>query len=119
LSLKLKVSGVAAYSAGQIAFDNGDAETIETLVYRQPTLNHYHCLYLKNNRLVGAVLYGDVNDGSFYSQLITDNVDISAIKDHLIFGSAYCDLDARAMSNVSTDSTSDDVDMTELVEEAS
>ncbi|MGE6571427.1 NAD(P)/FAD-dependent oxidoreductase [Psychrobacter namhaensis] len=119
LSLKLKVSGVAAYSAGQIAFDDGDAETIETLVYRQPTLNHYHCLYLKNNRLVGAVLYGDVNDGSFYSQLITDNVDVSGIKDHLIFGSAYCDLDVLAMSNVSTDSTSDDVDMTELVEEAS
>ena len=102
LSLKLKVSGVSAFSAGQIAFDNSEANSIETLVYRQPTLNHYHCLYLKNNRVVGAVLYGDVSDGHFYSQLIIDKVDITSIKDTLIFGEAYCDLEpieVHAMSN--------------------
>lgn len=125
LSLKLKVSGVAAFSAGQIAFNDGDAEIIETLVYRQPTLNHYHCLYLKDNRVVGAVLYGDVNDGSFYSQLITDNVDISPIKGDLIFGSAYCDLeeltinDTTTENDTTTDRTSNEVDVTELVEEVS
>lgn len=119
LSLKLKVSGVAAFSAGQIAFDEGDAETIETLVYRQPTLNHYHCLYLRDNKIVGAVLYGDVNDGSFYSQLITDNVDISPIKEDLIFGSAYCDLDELVMSDTTTDGISHEVELSELMEEVS
>lgn len=113
LSLKLKVSGVAAFSAGQIAFDDSDVENIETLVYRQPTLNHYHCLYLRDNKVVGAVLYGEVNDGSFYSQLIMDDVDITPIKEALIFGEAYCDLDTLDQSNMANCTTSD------LVEEAS
>lgn len=113
LSLKLKVSGVAAFSAGQIAFDDSDVEDIETLVYRQPTLNHYHCLYLKDNKVVGAVLYGEVNDGSFYSQLIMDDVDITPIKEALIFGEAYCDLDTLNPNNMANSTTSD------LVEEAS
>lgn len=119
LSLKLKVSGVSAFSAGQIAFEDDDAEAIETLIYRQPTLNHYHCLYLKNNRVIGAVLYGDVNDGSFYSQLITDNVDISLIKEDLIFGSAYCDLDKLNLNDRAVDGTNNVLAMTELVEEVS
>ena len=76
---------------------------IETLVYRQPVLNHYHCLYLKHNKLVGAVLYGDVDDGSFYSQLITDNTDITGIKETLIFGEAYCDLEILNTSDTPND----------------
>ncbi len=92
LSLKLKVSGVSAFSAGQIVFDDSETANIETLVYRQSQLNHYHCLYLKGNKLVGAVLYGEINDGRFYSQLIADNLDITPIKETLIFGEAYCDL---------------------------
>lgn len=102
LSLKLKVSGMSAFSAGKIAFDDAAAETIETLVYRQPALNHYHCLYLKENKLIGAVLYGDTSDGSFYSQLIIDNVDITPIKDTLIFGEAYCHLDEITLNNSPT-----------------
>ncbi|QOD14018.1 NAD(P)/FAD-dependent oxidoreductase [Psychrobacter sp. 28M-43] len=102
LSLKLKVSGMSAFSAGQIAFDDDAADSIETLVYRQPELNHYHCLYLKENKLIGAVLYGDTSDGSFYSQLIIDNVDITSIKDTLIFGEAYCHLDEIMPSNSPT-----------------
>lgn len=113
LSLKLKVSGIAAFSAGQIAFDDSDAENIETLVYRQPTLNHYHCLYLKDNKVVGAVLYGEVNDGSFYSQLIMDDVDITPIKEALIFGEAYGDLDTLNPISLENNTASD------LVEEAS
>ncbi|WP_227511218.1 NAD(P)/FAD-dependent oxidoreductase [Psychrobacter sp. P11G3] len=99
LSLKLKVSGMSAFSAGQIAFDDDAADSIETLVYRQPELNHYHCLYLKENKLIGAVLYGDTSDGSFYSQLIIDNIDITPIKDTLIFGEAYCHLDEITLNN--------------------
>ncbi|MGP5133901.1 NAD(P)/FAD-dependent oxidoreductase [Psychrobacter cibarius] len=113
LSLKLKVSGMSAFSAGQIAFDDEAADTVETLVYRQPALNHYHCLYLKENKLIGAVLYGDTSDGSFYSQLIIDNVDITPIKDTLIFGEAYCHLDEITLNNSPTtevDIELDDID---------
>lgn len=111
LSLKLKVSGVAAFSAGQIAFDHSAAEHIETLVYRQPTLNHYHCLYLRDNKVVGAVLYGEVSDGSFYSQLIMDDVDITPIKQDLLFGAAYCDLETLNSNNMANRTTVNDVDI--------
>lgn len=94
LSLKLKVSGVSAFSAGQIAFDEAERDEVETIVYRQPDSDHYQCLYIKDNKLVGAVLYGEVTEGSFYSQLITEQTDITTIKDDLIYGEAYCDLEA-------------------------
>ncbi|WP_296210539.1 FAD-dependent oxidoreductase [Psychrobacter sp. UBA3480] len=113
LSLKLKVSGMSAFSAGQIAFDDDAADSIETLVYRQPELNHYHCLYLKENKLIGAVLYGDTSDGSFYSQLIIDNVDITSIKDTLIFGEAYCHLDEIMPSNSPTTEVDIELDDTD------
>lgn len=93
LSLKLKVSGIAAFSAGQIEFDEEEQQAIETITYYQRSLNHYHCLYCKGDKLVGAVLYGDVDEGPFYSQLISEGSDISLIKQYLIFGAAYCHLD--------------------------
>lgn len=93
LSLKLKVSGISAFSAGQVDFSEDEAATIETITYQQTGLNHYHCLYIRENKLVGAVLYGEVNEGSFYNQLISDSSDISTIRTDLIFGETYCDLE--------------------------
>ena len=93
LSLKLKVSGIAAFSAGQIAFDDSEMAQVERIVYQQTSLNHYLCLYIKASKLIGTVLYGDVSESGFYSQLITDGSDISLIKEDLIFGEAYCNLE--------------------------
>ena len=42
---------------------------------------------------IGAVLYGDVDDGPWYFKLIQDRSDISAIRNTLLFGEA---LSARA-----------------------
>lgn len=100
LSLKLKVSGVSAFSAGQIAFDEAERDEVETIVYRQLDSDHYQCLYIKDNRLVGAVLYGEVTEGGFYSQLITEQTDITTVKDDLIYGEAYCDLQALQEDDV-------------------
>lgn len=93
LSLKLKVSGIAAFSAGQIVFGDSEMGQIERVIYQQTSLNHYLCLYIKASKLIGTVLYGDVSQGGFYSQLITDGSDISLIKEDLVFGEVYCDLE--------------------------
>ncbi len=100
LSLKLKVSGMAAFSAGRIAFTDSERESIETLIYRQTQLNHYQCLYLEDNKLIGAVLYGEIGDAQFYDQLIANKLDISSIKETLLFGEAYCSLDDLAANDV-------------------
>ena len=70
---KLKVSGVNLFSAGNIhAIEHGvesqnDAfQNCEFLTYHDPSQGIYQKLTLQNNRLVGAVLYGDVNDGAWF-----------------------------------------------------
>ena len=103
LSLKLKVSGISAFSAGQVDFDESDALNIETITYQQTSINHYHRLYLRDNKLVGAVLYGEVNEGGFYSELVNSSTDITAIREHLIYGAAYCDLNTLNSSNIAKD----------------
>jgi nitrite reductase (NADH) large subunit len=51
---------------------------------------------IKENRLQGAVLYGDVIDGPWYMQLIETKTDISAIREQLIFGQIKPDHPAAA-----------------------
>jgi nitrite reductase (NADH) large subunit len=84
---KLKVTGVDLYSAGDFI---GDADS-EDLVLRDPRRGIYKRLVLKHNRIVGAVLYGDVKDGPWYFDLIQNKADVTALRSRLLFGKAYCD----------------------------
>lgn len=83
---KLKVSGVDLYSAGNFA----RGEQVEDLILRDPGRGIYKRLVLQHNRLLGAVLYGDVKDGPWYFDLIRDGCDISALRSRLLFGQALC-----------------------------
>ena len=83
---KLKVTGVDLYSAGDIVgFDAS-----EDLVLRDRQGGVYKRLVVAGNRLIGAVLYGDVTDGPWYFDLIQKRTDISAMRDQLLFGQALC-----------------------------
>ena len=44
---------------------------------------------LRDNRIVGAVLYGDTADGSWYFDLLKKTADVTAMRDTLVFGQAY------------------------------
>jgi hypothetical protein len=46
----------------------------------------YKKLVVKNDTLVGAVLYGDTADGAWYFQLVKDGQNIREMRDHLMFG---------------------------------
>lgn len=83
---KLKVTGIDLYSAGD--FIGGDGT--EDLVFRDPRRGVYKRLVLAGNRIIGAVLYGDVNDGGWYFELIQSGADIAPIRDRLLFGRHYC-----------------------------
>jgi len=86
---KLKVTGIDLYSAGDII---GEAGT-EDLVLRDPARDTYKRLVLKDGRLVGAVLYGDVRDGNWYFDLIQRRANVSGMRDRLLFGQAFCEAD--------------------------
>ncbi|WP_083492610.1 NAD(P)/FAD-dependent oxidoreductase [Cupriavidus sp. HPC(L)] len=84
---RLKVSGVELYSAGDIV--GGDDS--EDLVLRDPRRGIYKRLVLQQGRLAGAVLYGDVQDGPWYFELIQNGTPIGAIRNRLLFGKAQCE----------------------------
>lgn len=84
---RLKVTGVDLFSAGNLAGGEG----YEDIVLRDPDRGIYRRLVLKDNRLVGAVLYGEAADGAFFFDLIQKGTDTAPIRDMLIFGPALCE----------------------------
>ena len=81
-STKLKVTGIDLFSAGDFM---GSAGT-EEIVLNDPHGGVYKKLVIKENKLVGGVMYGDTADGPWYFQLLKDGRDIHDIRDALIFG---------------------------------
>ncbi len=84
-STKLKVTGIDLFSAGDF---HGD-DTTENIVMKDSNSGVYKKLVIKNNRLHGAVLYGDTIDGAWYFHLMREETDISDIRSHLLFGEAH------------------------------
>ncbi len=81
-STKLKVTGIDLFSAGNFMGGEGTEE----IMLHDPSGNVYKKLVVKNDTLVGAILYGDTSDGTWYFQLIKDGQNIHEIRDHLMFG---------------------------------
>ncbi|MFC3550509.1 nitrite reductase large subunit NirB [Lysobacter cavernae] len=81
-STKLKVTGIDLFSAGN--FMGGDGT--EEIVLSDPAGGVYKKLVLKDDRLVGACLYGDTGDGGWYFKLIKDASPVDERRDQLVFG---------------------------------
>jgi nitrite reductase (NADH) large subunit len=81
-STKLKVTGVDLFSAGDFAGGEGT----EDIVLSDPCAGVYKRLVLKEDRLVGAVLYGDTVDGAWYFRLLREAASLAPIRDRLMFG---------------------------------
>lgn len=81
-STKLKVTGIDLFSAGD--FMGGDG--FEEIVMSDPAGGIYKKLVLKGEQLVGACLYGDTVDGSWYFKLLRDGRSVADIRDKLMFG---------------------------------
>ncbi|MBV2360614.1 nitrite reductase large subunit NirB [Thalassococcus sp. CAU 1522] len=85
LSTKLKVTGCDLFSAGDFA----EGPNREDIVFRDPGRGVYKRLVIEDDRLVGAVFYGDTSDANWFMGLITSAEDISDSRDTLIFGPAF------------------------------
>jgi len=85
LSTKLKVTGCDLFSAGDFA----EGPDREEIVFRDATRGVYKRLVLRDNVLIGAVMYGDTADGAYFFAKIKSKEDIAAERDTLIFGPAY------------------------------
>lgn len=81
-STKLKVTGIDLFSAGN--FMGGD--DCEEIVMSDPFGGVYKKLVIQGDKLVGACLYGDTVDGSWYFKLLREGRPIGDIRDRLMFG---------------------------------
>ena len=81
-STKLKVTGIDLFSAGN--FQGG--EGTEEIVMSDPFGGVYKKLVIKDDKLVGACLYGDTVDGSWYFKLLRDGRSVHDLRDKLMFG---------------------------------
>ena len=84
-STKLKVTGVDLFSAG----DFSEADDREEIVLRDAARGVYKRLVLKDNRIIGIVLYGDTVDGAWFFQKLKEGADVSELRETLIFGPAF------------------------------
>ncbi len=85
ISTKLKVTGISLFSAG----DFHDSEESESLVYKDLSQNIYRKIVLKDNKIQGAVMFGDVTGSNWiFDNLVAQN-DMSAYRDTLVFGEGF------------------------------
>lgn len=85
ISTKLKVTGIDVFSAGDIIGDS----TTEDIIVKDAARGVYKKLVLQDNRIKGAVLFGDTMDGSWFFQLLRDGTNVADFRDQLMFGQAH------------------------------
>ncbi len=85
VSTKLKVTGIDLFSAGD--FNSGALD--EELLLQDSARGVYKKLVLRDNKLRGAVMYGDTVDGPWYFQMMRDGTDVSELREHLLFGQMH------------------------------
>jgi nitrite reductase (NADH) large subunit len=79
---KLKIMGVEIFSAGSI---DDSTPGVETVRYEDPSLGIYKKLLLKNNRLLGVILVGDVSEERRYMQWLREETNLAPHRKHLLF----------------------------------
>ncbi|QHE76009.1 nitrite reductase large subunit NirB [Hydrogenophaga sp. PBL-H3] len=105
-STKLKVTGIDLFSAGNFT---GGANT-EEIVMSDPSGGVYKKLVIQDDKLVGACLYGDTVDGSWYFKLLRDGRSVADIRDKLMFGESNIgDVGHQGQSKASAMADTDEV----------
>jgi nitrite reductase (NADH) large subunit len=79
---QLKVSGIDVFSAGDIAGLHGT----ESIRYADHAAGIYRRLWLRDNRVMAAVMFGDTRAAARFAELIETQRDVSAQRDLLLLG---------------------------------
>ncbi|MFO7325355.1 MAG: nitrite reductase small subunit NirD [Pseudomonadota bacterium] len=79
---QLKVSGIDVFSAGDIA----QLRSAESIRYADHAAGVYKRLWLRENRLLAAVLFGDTRAAPQLAELIETQRDVSALRETLLLG---------------------------------
>lgn len=82
---QLKVTGISVYSAGLLDAVEGHEE----IVLSDEDGGVYKRLVLRDDRIVGTVLYGETADGPWFFDLLRDSAATTPMRSTLILGQAF------------------------------
>ncbi|MCG8668143.1 MAG: FAD-dependent oxidoreductase [Pseudomonadales bacterium] len=85
IATKLKISGVQLFSVGKVNANDPSNEI--TLLDEKAGI--YRKLIIEDQKIVGAVLYGDVRSGNWYVDLMCSKTELSNANTMLLFGQEY------------------------------
>ena len=112
-STKLKVTGIDLFSAGNFmgkASGRPEDADCEEIVMSDPYAGVYKKLIIKDDKLIGACMYGDTVDGSWYFKLLREGRKVSDIRDKLMFGESNIgDVGHEGHSHAATMKDADEV----------
>jgi nitrite reductase (NADH) large subunit len=86
----LKVTGINVFSAGNLK----PSPASESLIFHDSEQGIYKHLILEDDRVRGAVLYGDTSDGPWYAELMQQRRSIGPLRKHLLFGREFSEQSA-------------------------
>ncbi len=87
---QLKVSGCDVFSAGRIDLESSESQAdYEDIILNDEKRHIYKRIIIQRDKVIGAVLFGDTEDGAWYAELIADQTPISAIRNKLLFGKDF------------------------------
>ncbi|RZF54509.1 nitrite reductase small subunit NirD [Acinetobacter halotolerans] len=82
---QLKVSGVDVFSAGNFE----PKEDFEDIILNDEKRQIYKRIIIQKDKVIGAVLFGDTEDGMWYAELIADQTPVSTFRNKLLFGKDF------------------------------
>jgi nitrite reductase (NADH) large subunit len=95
---QLKVSGVEVFSAGEIR----DSEITTSFKVIDGTRNTYKKIAIRDNKIVGAVLFGDSSEGNKLLGYIKQQADVSVLEEEAAAGGGADEAYAASLSLTST-----------------
>ena len=85
----VELGGIPTISVGQT---NVKGKNVEILEYSDSNKSIYKKIVLKDQKIVGAILIGNIERAGIYTGLIKDKVDVASFKEYLLkedFGLVY------------------------------
>jgi nitrite reductase (NADH) large subunit len=84
---QLKVSGIDVFSAGDLR----GVEGAESIRFADLAAGVYKRIWLRDNRLQAAVLFGDTRNAAWYAELIESQRDVTSQRENLLLGEPATD----------------------------
>ena len=82
---QLKVTGIHLFSAGDIR----PRLHAESLVFKDARRGVYKRVIIEDDKVRGAVLFGDTKDGAWYLNMMSEGRRVGSLRNTLVFGEAY------------------------------